>query len=171
MLFEGQGSEEMSRAMIIIGCDFHTRYQQIGRCQAFGHWADPSIVKSSGPFRQGRNLRSTSLPSKLGAAIQANGDPGKQGKRVTPEAEADPSRQEPGLAKCARHRRSRQRLRCLPRTSARKRRRDFSLRRPTTLQEQSGKKKRRPAAFEMTVGGWAEKRRPAPFEMTVGRVG
>jgi len=28
--------------------------------------------------------------------------------------------------------------------------RDFSLRGPTTLQEQSGKKKRRPAPFEMT---------------------
>ena len=37
-----------------------------------------------------------------------------------------------------------------------RRQRDFSLRRPTTLQEQSGKKKRRPAPFEMTVrGGFA----------------
>jgi len=38
-----------------------------------------------------------------------------------------------------------------------RRQRDFSLRRPTTLQEQSGMKKRRPAPFEMTVwgcGGW-----------------
>jgi len=28
-LFNEQGSEEKSRAMIIIGCDFHTRFQQI----------------------------------------------------------------------------------------------------------------------------------------------
>ena len=34
-----------------------------------------------------------------------------------------------------------------------RRQREFSLRRPTTLQEQSGKKKRRPAPFEMTVRG------------------
>jgi hypothetical protein len=40
---------------------------------------------------------------------------------------------------------------------------EFSLRRPTTLQEQSGKKKRRLAAFEMTVGagGVGQKQVPA----------
>jgi hypothetical protein len=37
-------------------------------------------------------------------------------------------------------------------TGSAEEKRDFSLRRPTTLQEQSGKKKRRPAPFEMTVG-------------------
>jgi hypothetical protein len=34
-----------------------------------------------------------------------------------------------------------------------KAKRDFSLRGPTILQEQNGKKKRRPAPFEMTVRG------------------
>src|SRR5258706_7692344 len=29
MVFNNQGSQRRSRAMIIIGCDFHTRYQQI----------------------------------------------------------------------------------------------------------------------------------------------
>jgi hypothetical protein len=31
-----QGSEERSRAMIIIGCDFHTRYQQIAMMDEVG---------------------------------------------------------------------------------------------------------------------------------------
>jgi len=35
--------------------------------------------------------------------------------------------------------------------------RDFSLRRPTVSQERSGKKKRRPAPFEMTCGGRRER--------------
>jgi len=29
LLLNDQGSEERSQAMLIIGCDFHTRYQQI----------------------------------------------------------------------------------------------------------------------------------------------
>ncbi|SRR5260370_6423786 len=39
--------------------------------------------------------------------------------------------------------------------------RDFSLRRPTASQERSGKKKRRPAPFEMTGGGDGAGRRIA----------
>jgi hypothetical protein len=42
-------------------------------------------------------------------------------------------------------------LLCETRRRRNREKRDFSLRRPTTLQEQSGRKKRRPAPFEMTV--------------------
>jgi len=33
LLFDDQGSEERSRAMLIIGCDFHTRFQQIAMAE------------------------------------------------------------------------------------------------------------------------------------------
>jgi hypothetical protein len=49
--------------------------------------------------------------------------------------------------------------------------RDFSLRRPTTLQEQSGKKKRRPAAFEMTVGRRASDKAGPSLRFGMTRVG
>jgi hypothetical protein len=65
-----QGSEERSRAMMIIGCDFHTRYQQIAMMdQATGELTEQRLEHESGEAQAFYR----SLPKPVRVGIEATG--------------------------------------------------------------------------------------------------
>src|SRR5882757_10965750 len=70
MVFNDQGSEERSRAMIIIGCDFHTRYQQIAMLDTeTGELVERRLEHESGEAR----AFYTALSGRVRVGIEATG--------------------------------------------------------------------------------------------------
>jgi hypothetical protein len=68
---DDQGSEERSRAMLIIGCDFHTRYQQIAMVdQATGELVERRLEHESGEAQAFYR----SLPKPMRVGIEATSD-------------------------------------------------------------------------------------------------
>src|SRR5258706_14190795 len=70
MVFNNQGSERRSRAMIIIGCDFHTRYQQIAMLNTeTGELVERRLEHENGEARRFY----AELPKAVRVGIEATG--------------------------------------------------------------------------------------------------
>src|SRR5258706_3413432 len=70
MVFNNQGSERRSRAMIIIGCDFHTRYQQIAMLNTeTGELVERRLEHENGEARRFY----AQLPKAVRVGIEATG--------------------------------------------------------------------------------------------------